>query len=604
MDRFERDLGRVETTLGSHEPRIRQALSRLQIDPSALTALREMGNWIGSKRPELRRRNETIQSLTTTWGADAPDMVPFDEGLYNRASSNTDVYAAAARLAETAKTGKIDEKTVAELEKHIGDPAFATMLMHALGATTFRNVMAKTVRGDKTLSRLQVALSKALGTASLRMDASWRKEFVSGLRPQDHQALAKAIGHGSFDSAFLLQVARAIDAHDRKLPAQGGTVLRDFHQDPIVDMMKALGRNPAAAQDFFAKDSTALKRFLTERPTMNGKAAVGDAVQAATTVFRDHNGTEENPSRGFISAKLASDFVQLQRERIRQGGESAVPAGTTALILAVYMPDVARAAGRSGLSDAKVHSSGPPNEPWPAQFRTEDLREVMKEAFNEDPKTVSTLMTAQTVWSKMLLDHNAANGDSERFIAASKEVGAGFGLITDATGLAQIAKGQALDEAQERKMKEIMAVVNTGLAIPQKAGWPFTADVVGAWTSLIEDSAKTEVNKNNAVYEANMTKARSEFLATQLVAQAMFNHGLFGADARRPLSFLKPDGTLMTLGEMTPKNALQHPHFDAYEEWVTDNHEGTIWKETKEELVGAYNRAFGQYPGGVNSEEE
>jgi hypothetical protein len=60
-----------------------------------------------------------------------------------------------------------------------------------------------------------------------------------------------------------------------------------------------LGGNPEAAQDFFAKDPTALKRFLTERPTVNGKDEVGKAVEAAITVFRDRDGTVESPSRGF-----------------------------------------------------------------------------------------------------------------------------------------------------------------------------------------------------------------------------------------------------------------------------------------------------------------
>ncbi|MCA2180925.1 hypothetical protein LDL08_32570 [Nonomuraea glycinis] len=599
MDRFERDLGRVESTVRAHEPRIREALSRLQLDVSALAALREMGNFISSKRPELRRRNTTIQSLTTTWGADTAGMVPFDEALYNRSSSDADVYAAANRLAETAKTGKIDKKTLSELEKRIGDPAFATMLMHALGATTYRSVMAKTVRGDKQLHRLQIALSQALGTASSRLDAGWREELTAVRTPADHEALAKAIKYGSFDAGFLLQAARAIDAHDRKTPAQGGTVLRDYHQDPIVDMMTALARNPAVAQDFFAKDPTALKRFLVERPTLNGKEEVGRAVEAATTVFRDHDGTAQNPSRGFLSAELASEFAELQRERINKGGKSAVPASTTALIFAAYIPDVAYASKKSGLSGARVRTVNPehwpPNEPWGAQFRTEDLRVVMEEAFEEDPKTVSTLMAAQTVWSKRLLDHNAASGDHKSFVAAAKEVGAGFGLVTDATGLARMAEGQKLDEAQERKMKEIMAVVNTGLAIPQKAGWPIAAGVVGSWSSLIEDSAKTEVNKNQATYEANVAKARSEFLATQLVAQAMFDHGLFAQETRRSLSFLKADGTLMTLGEMTPENATQHPHFDAYEQWAEDDHEGTIWKKAKEELVDAYGRAFSEH---------
>ncbi|MFG2078003.1 hypothetical protein [Nonomuraea maritima] len=219
----------------------------------------------------------------------------------------------------------------------------------------------------------------------------------------------------------------------------------------------------------------------------------------------------------------------------------------------------------------------------------------MAEAFEDDPDSVVTLMAAQTVWSQRLLDHNAASGDRDAFVAAAKQVGAGFGLVTDATGLAGIAKGEELDEAQERKVKAVMAVVNTGLAIPQTAGWPVTAGVVGAWTGLVEDSAKTELNKDDATYEANRTKTRSEFLATQLIAQAMFDHGLFGEEGRRPLSFRKPDGSLMTLGEMTPEGAIAHRDFDRYENWIADDHRGTVWKQSKEGLISAYDRAFSEY---------
>lgn len=149
---------------------------------------------------------------------------------------------------------------------------------------------------------------------------------------------------------------------------------------------------------------------------------------------------------------------------------------------------------KSGLSGSRVRLEQPPhwppNEPWGAQFRTEDVRKVMAEVFEDDPDYVVTLMAAQTVWSQRLLDHNAASGDREAFVAAAKQVGSGFGLVTDATGLAGIAKGEELDEAQERKVKAVMAVVNTGLSIPQTAGWPVTVVVVGAWTGLVEDSAK------------------------------------------------------------------------------------------------------------------
>ncbi|NBE97332.1 hypothetical protein FE391_37005 [Nonomuraea sp. KC401] len=69
MHDLERDLGQAETTLGRREPRIRRMLRDLDLDTSRLNALRELGNWIGAKRPELRSRNETIQAANPEWDA-------------------------------------------------------------------------------------------------------------------------------------------------------------------------------------------------------------------------------------------------------------------------------------------------------------------------------------------------------------------------------------------------------------------------------------------------------------------------------------------------------------------------------------------------------
>ena len=83
----------------------------------------------------------------------------------------------------------------------------------------------------------------------------------------------------------------------------------------------------------------------------------------------------------------------------------------------------------------------------------------------------------------------AGRGD-DALLTNAKQAGAGFGMITDAAGLAKIEEGKELDEAQQRNMKVLMAVVNTGLAIPQAGAGPFTAGAVGAWTGMIEDAPK------------------------------------------------------------------------------------------------------------------
>ena len=72
MDDFERGLGRAEDALGRNEPQIRSALQRLDLDTSGLSSLREVQSWIGTSRPDLRRRSETIRTERTEWGSASP----------------------------------------------------------------------------------------------------------------------------------------------------------------------------------------------------------------------------------------------------------------------------------------------------------------------------------------------------------------------------------------------------------------------------------------------------------------------------------------------------------------------------------------------------
>src|SRR5690606_1154188 len=140
------------------------------------------------------------------------------------------------------------------------------------------------------------------------------------------------------------------------------------------------------------------------------------------------------------------------------------------------------------------HSGLTGREDWGARFSREDIRSLMKEVFKSDRDAFLLVSGAQTVWANKLLDASAtrmADGQgSKAFSAAAQEIGAGFGFIADAAGLARIKEGQELDEAQQRNLKLLMALANTGLAIPQSAGWPIVAGMAGAWTGVIEDSVK------------------------------------------------------------------------------------------------------------------
>ena len=120
---------------------------------------------------------------------------------------------------------------------------------------------------------------------------------------------------------------------------------------------------------------------------LDGGEALGMALEAAMLIFRDHDGSPQAPSRGYLSAKLASEFVHLEAERIETGNSSAfVKPVTTGRILAGYISDINYVAQK--VATPLRPESGVPTipayldrTPWGAQFNREELRRVMKEAF-------------------------------------------------------------------------------------------------------------------------------------------------------------------------------------------------------------------------------
>lgn len=628
MHAFERDLGQAETTLGRHEPRIRRTLEELDLDTSRLNALRELGNWIGAKRPELRRRNETIQAAKPEWGG---GMASFDERLYSAASSQPDVYAAALKLRELDRNGEVDEKTVAELEKRAGDAGFATSLMYALGTEKFRHLTAALVyQKDERKQRLQAALGKALGAASSRLSVSWQKELLGKLRvPVDQHGLAAVLPYGKFNRDFLVAVAKTLEGLDRKTwnerPATGTP------HDPMIGVMKALANHPKAAQDVFVGDPSIMKRYVTERRMFDEGVAFGAALEAATMTYRDRDGSPQEPLPGFISAKIASEFIRWETERVLDNPDesSFATTGAAARIISAYISDVNRVAETpksqatssvyGGLRDHLTSA----DQVWGAQFDRSGLLKVMQNLFTHDPETVAIITAAQIAWSRSMLDYGAAQAAAGKtnsaFLANIRETGAGLGLIVDASGLAEIERGAKLDEVQERKAKLFVAAVNTALAIPQTAAWAITSTALGSWTGLIESAvAKTDVNKDRAAHEANIGDSEALYLHDQLIADAMLRHGLFGKsdppapahpwaslqelgegeDPRKsPNNFLKDDGnSLMTQQEMAPYAGDVQRRLDAYKRWLYDGLAGGAWNEARDESRSGFREGRPEYP--------
>ncbi|MFG1966074.1 hypothetical protein [Nonomuraea sp. NPDC049028] len=621
MDRFEPLFSQAGDLLRRNEPVVRRALEKLEVDVSGLSAMREAEIWIRGKQGELRRRNDTIKAMNDTWMVSSgTGLIAFDEELHRKVSSDPDAYAAALYLRESAKSSEVNKQALAQLEKHAKDPQFALKLLNALGPEKFNEVAAAVVlnEGDKDAQRLLAALGTALGAASAQLSPDWRQRLTANLQLGPHRGLARVLTHGTYNSAFLLEVAKKLDAAER-----GALHSAAHRRHPMADVMEALRKNPQAAQDFFNGGDT-LKYYTTVHELGDGGVAVGKALEAATITFRDHSGSEARPSSGYVSAKLASYVIHLEYERIKAGTleKSLVAPLSVGRILGAYIPDVARVAAMPGIEKPGVYMEDNPSLPgreeWGAQFSKEELRSVMREAFKADDKALALVTAAQTAWASRLLDNGvgvlAAKQGTGGLSNAAQEAGAGFGLIMDAGNIAKIDLAKDMDESQKRNVKALLAVVNTGLAFPQSASWPIGAGVLGAWSGMIEDSVKGTAEKT-AVFEANTTLEQTRALLHQLGAQAMLDHGLFGSSdppakthpwaslsdlkpgddpLKAPNNFLTKDGQLMTPDEMGEGTGKR---LNAYQTWLYRQTKNNPWLElgVQSRLNEGYNLGISAY---------
>ncbi|MEV0614835.1 hypothetical protein AB0I81_16015 [Nonomuraea sp. NPDC050404] len=615
MEQFEKALGRAGDLFRKNEPLVRRVMEQLELESSGLSVMRETERWIRIKAPELRRRNDAIQTMEETWGPEqSKGLVPFDEELHKKVSYDAEAYAAAAHLNRAADGEEVDEKTLAQLEKHAGDAGFALKLMNAMGPERVRRLLARTDGQDKQSERLRAALGRALGSASGQLSTQWRRDLTTNLSRYTQTGIAAALKHGTYNSSFLLEVAKALDDAERKQATH-----HMVGRHPMADVMVALKNNPEAAQGFFT-DSDRLKYYTTVLPLGDGGKAVGEALETATMRFRDRAGSAEQPSSGYRSADLASKLMHFEYEQIRAGKpqEAFVAPISIGRILAAYVIDVNRTA-KGGVEKPGVykqdHPGLPGQEAWGAKFDRQNLREVMASVFSKDEKAFGVVMAAQTALSSGLFDHGAAqaagNDRKNAMNAAALEAAAGFGMLAHAAGIGKIEAAREMDEAQKRNMKMLMAVMNTGLSFPQTAVWPITAGVVSSWSGVIEDAAKGTAEKD-AIASANAAADRTRELVGQLGVQAMLNHGLFGssdppakshpwasltdlgpgADPRQAdNNFLEPDGkTLKSLEEMMKPD---QDAYDAYKSWLS-RFKDNPWSDLglQQTLDGAFKNGF------------
>jgi len=392
---------------------LRSTLDRFDLDPTRSWGIQPAVDWAWAELPGVRRRLALAQALEGSNPCWPTGTVELDDevGLSSMEPGEAEAAGRELALSLLDGSGKPTEAQIALLEQMGDDPYFASGFAHAVTADELAGIITglSQERTDRSqcvdeqewtdrnawYGRVVVGMSTTLGTATratgdLALPPGYGQSWVevmtaevqSGLFPDgvgvaDHaNALGLLLGSGRFSLAFTGTVADGVYDYEREFQENypggvwdqrrgdpgTGRVVYDLNgvefYDPMAGVMAALGKDPAAAQNFFAGGDTVtvridgqdlvvsdrLKYLVCDRswavdPSNGG--SLGQALVAATTVFRDRAGT------GMVSAQIASQTFALIGEKTGEdGGGWQMPDGMVphvAQMLSAYGTDVFRA---------------------------------------------------------------------------------------------------------------------------------------------------------------------------------------------------------------------------------------------------------------------
>lgn len=372
-------LERAWETLRVGQSVLRSTLDEFDLDTSRAAVIGWSVDWVVDELPGVRRRLAMAQELEgqdPTW---TPGTVSFDES----AISTLRPEAALALGRQTAAAlrddaGSLDEALVDALEANFHDPYFASGFARALSATELATLamrLSAQQPRDAAFSPSLAALAKVMGSATratgeLALPSGYAKEWVEVItgQVQDPRLTALTVGStinplsrlvtsGHWDASFLASVVGGVV--DLELALSGGQRpsspfsrgADDSSVVPalpstfgLVDLMKGLGRNSQAAQQFFTQGSqvpltltltdpdtgevttqdltvSERLRYLVDKRVWAFEAApgaaFGQALEAATTYYRDREDT------GRTSAEIATQAFALLGNRTGTGAHDA-----------------------------------------------------------------------------------------------------------------------------------------------------------------------------------------------------------------------------------------------------------------------------------------
>lgn len=430
------EMKRIERSWSEVDVQLYNALRTVGTSLPGPGLLRDIGYQIGQEVPSLQRRLDLIIS-TQKIGLDK-GVVWADETLW--ASNSPAAGAAAAttaaeqlrqaqKNADPVKGQKVlSPETLKLLEKHQHDPYFAVALAKEIPPAELKAILhdlydsvrdpldeSRPRPSSDKLDHLTKLLSVTLGTASrgvgsMQMPKGYVDELIrrgEGIEGREDAIVGRLLRHGAFDDAFLLDIADKVYDNARKPTSE--------RQDIITfspGLATALANNPRVAQDFFTDPARRPLAFLIRETSWSDRgAALGRAIEAASTTYRDH-GRPPGTSRGYKSALIASWAVHFWSDRTVQRTLSETRQ-SFARIFSEYMSDVHRVANGSILETPGVVSlpdtdpNLPGHQDHAARFNRDELKNVLIWAA-EEPEAFKTVAEGHGEYSLMAL--NARGG--------------------------------------------------------------------------------------------------------------------------------------------------------------------------------------------------
>ncbi|MFI6627834.1 hypothetical protein ACIBI7_03175 [Nonomuraea fuscirosea] len=511
-----------------------------------------------------------------------------------------------------------------------------------------------------TQDRLLTMLSTILGTASrgagrMRLPDGYADQLVDGIENgQDAFAVKRLLQDAEFDHTFLLTVVQKLYdkdlAHppDPSLPRDpwalpGPRDAAPGDLSPMGAALTALAHHPTVAQDFFTDPQRRPLAYLMRRHPWDGDAdtELGWAIEVAGTEFRDHD-LPPGGSRGYKSALIASWAVHFWSDpKVQQNLPNT--RGHLGTILAQYTGDIHRATRAFGeeVPGALIEQDPDKNlkgtEPYGALFNAMNLKKAMNWAFVDDSvfqavtashglysarmldelaiKIAKEVVVDLAIWCKSnpeatrqqisakrqdILEERMSRSGGAEFAQAAQSLSRTTWLITNAANITSIQEAKENDArfAAFKKMSENIVGLAPG---PQ-----------GKFIGFMVDRAKEEIfeqvrssHEERARADADTAMGAAKHMFTDLTAAAMMRHGLFG-DGTVPVEThpnfhrdYAPDaeGDFIVNGEIMPWEKMRTAQRRAYEDWLSLNSTGRVFKGPGQSIALGFKESEANYSG-------